>query len=162
MTNEPEMSSSVSETKTTSTDDQVRESGLAQRLQRQISQLHRETKALEEVKQRVHHERTTTQQELRQLEIRRYAEDARQQEPSILEGGRMMMEREAIRHAEYERNRQFILCALAGSMCFLVGVGVEVASYYRGETILGDVGQWVAVGGILGMIVWLVSLGVHV
>ncbi|KAK4896035.1 hypothetical protein LTR27_005891 [Elasticomyces elasticus] len=159
MTNEPDISSSVSITETTSTSDQT---GLAQRLKHHTSRLHRETKALEEVKQRVHHERITTQQELRQLEIRRYAEDARQQEPSILAGGRIMMEEEAIRHAEYERNRQFILCALAGSMCFLVGVGVEVAWYYRGEAILGDVGQWVAVGGILGMIVWLVSLGVHV
>ncbi|KAK5714029.1 hypothetical protein LTR15_010936 [Elasticomyces elasticus] len=161
MTNEPGMSASVSDRQTTNTRDRVLETCLAQRLKHHISQLHRETKALEEVKQRVHHERITTQQELRQLEIRRYAEDARMQEPSILEGGRMMMEREAIRHAEYERNRQFVLCALAGSMCFLVGVGVEVASYYRSETILGDVGQWVAVGGIVVMIAWLVSLGVH-
>ncbi|KAK5745731.1 hypothetical protein LTR17_001232 [Elasticomyces elasticus] len=158
MTNEPEMSSSVSETKTTSTDDQVRETVLAQRLKHHISQLHRETKALEEVKHRVHHKTMTTQQELRPLEIRPIAEDAKQRELYVLARQRMVMEEEAIRQAEHELDRKFILFAFAGFMCFLAVVGKEIASCYWGETVLGDAVPLVALGGIAGMMVWVEGL----
>ncbi|KAK5683649.1 hypothetical protein LTS10_005183 [Elasticomyces elasticus] len=157
MTNEPRMSSSVSETEMMNTSDQT---GLAQRLQRQISQLHRETKALEVVKQRVHHDIVTTQQKLLQLETQRVLEDAKQQELDGLARQRLVMEEEAIR-AENKQNKQFMLCALAGLICFLVAVGVEVASCYWGETILGEMCQWLAIGAVVGLMVWVESLEIR-
>ncbi|KAK5746858.1 hypothetical protein LTR17_000488 [Elasticomyces elasticus] len=154
MANEAEMSTSVRETETTNTSDQVLEAGLAQRIKRQISQLHRETNALEEVKQQVHHDIVTTRQKLLQLETQRVLEDAKQQELDGLARQRLLMEEEAIR-AEIKQNIQFVLCVLVGLVCFLVFVGVEVASCYWDRTIVGDVGQWAAVGGCTGMIVWV-------
>ncbi|KAK3621927.1 hypothetical protein LTR56_022514 [Elasticomyces elasticus] len=131
MTNEPEMSTSVSETRTTSASDQA---GLAQRLKRQISQLHRETKVLEEVKQLVDREIITTQQELHQFQIKRNAEHAKQQELDGLARQRLVMEEEVIRQAEDKWNSQFVLCALAGYVCIVVCIEtfVRIVAYLFG------------------------------
>ncbi|KAK4910036.1 hypothetical protein LTR49_021234 [Elasticomyces elasticus] len=154
MTNEPEMSTSVSETRTTSASDQA---GLAQRLKRQISQLHRETKVLEEVKQLVDREIITTQQELHQFQIKRNAEHAKQQELDGLARQRLVMEEEVIR-AEDKWNSQFVLCALAGYVCIVVCIEtfVRIVAYLFGLRQFRV--RWVSclvVGVIVRTIVWV-------
>ncbi|KAK5749422.1 hypothetical protein LTS12_020532 [Elasticomyces elasticus] len=155
MTNEPEMSTSVSETRTTSASDQA---GLAQRLKRQISQLHRETKVLEEVKQLVDREIITTQQELHQFQIKRNAEHAKQQELDGLARQRLVMEEEVIRQAEDKWNSQFVLCALAGYVCIVVCIEtfVRIVAYLFGLRQFRV--RWVSclvVGVIVRTIVWV-------